>query len=132
MHIHDEALEATRLHVLTQRLPVEIQPTETFEYTDDGPNVLYIPKAANHAAIHLFILVSDFFYLFQITIASTRGTNHRLTDVAEKLSFPEMDKWCFVFIVPPDLTLTVPQPWKVPLRNFSLYSVVDPDPPLVQ
>ena len=135
MCIHDEALEESRRHALTKRFLVEIQPTETFEYTDDKlepirPNVLYIPKVTNQTAIDSFILVDGFFFLFQISIASTHVINPRLIDVAKKLNIPEMDKWRFVFIIPPDLTLVVPPPWRGPLRNLSLYSaVVNPDDP---
>ena len=115
LHIHGEALEKSCLDALTQQLPVDIEPTKIIEYTDDGlesiePNVLYIPQVTNQAAIDSFILVSDFFYLFQITIASTHGINHQLIDVAEKLHFPNMDMWHVVFIILPNLTLKVPQP----------------------
>ena len=132
MPIHDEALEASRLHALTQQLPVGIEPEEIFKYTEDGleslrPNVLYIPRVTNHTAINLFILADDFIYFFQTTVASTHDINHLLIDVAKKLHFPGMYKCRFVFIMPPNLALTVPQLSKGPLQNISLYpAVVDP------
>ena len=57
----------------------------------------------------LFILLDGLLYIFQITVELNHDINHRLIDVANKYSFPLRDQWCFVVIILPNMTLTVPQ-----------------------
>jgi hypothetical protein len=110
---------------------VTINPPRSVEFGDDGlekidKNVLYIPAASNHKAIDSFILLDDTLYLFQITIASHQDINLGLIGVSQQYGFPPMEKWCYVFIIPSNLILTVPQ-LNGGLQALKLYSaVMDP------
>jgi hypothetical protein len=114
---------------LGQQFSVDIQPSKTFEYTDHGleslePNVFYVPEKTNRSAFDSFILVNDILYIFQMTIKPIHDINRGLVDSAGRYHFPSRDKWRFVFIIPPNLVLAVPQPWKLELRSLSPYSTV--------
>ena len=135
--IHNPALEARRQHV-SNRLEVNIHPNRTLEYTDNGlqsiePNVFYVPEVTNQKAFDSFILLDGLLYIFQITVGLKHDINHGLLDVADKYGFPPRNQWRFVFIIPPNITLTVPRPWRLALRDLSPYSaVIHVDPAQVQ
>jgi hypothetical protein len=127
--IHNRALEASRRKALNQWRRVDIHSTHIHEYTDDGlqsiePNTLYIPEATNQKALDSFILLDGLLYIFQIAVGPKHDIDQGLINVADQFSFPPMDRWCFVFIVPPNTTLTVSRPWRLALRDLSLYSAV--------
>ena len=50
--------------------------------------------------------------------------NRGLIDSADRYHFPPRAKWRFVFIIPPNLVLAVPQPWKLALWSLSPFSAV--------
>jgi len=135
--IHNPALEARRLKV-SNGFDINIHPNRILEYSDNGlqsiePNVFYVPEMTNQKAFDPFVLLEGFLYIFQITVGMHHDINRGLVDVADKYSFPPRDQWCFMFIIPPNMTLTVPRPWRLALRDLSPYSaVVDVDPAQVQ
>ncbi len=135
--IHNSALEARRLKV-SNGIEVDIHPNRILEYTDNGlqsiePNVFYVPEMTNQKAFDSFVLLDGLLYIFQITVGMHHDINHGLIDVADKYSFPPRDQWRFVFVIPPNMTLTVPRPWRLALRELCPYSaVVDVDPAQVQ
>src|SRR5258708_32769977 len=138
--IHKPALEACHLKV-SNGFEVNIRPKHILEYTDNEwqsriePNVFYIPEMTNQKALDSFILLDGLLYIFQIAFGMQQDIHHGFIDVADKCtsSFPPRDQWRFVFIIPPNMTLTVPRPWRLALRNVSPYSaVVDVDPAQVQ
>ena len=90
------------------------------------PNVFYVPEKTNKSALDSFILIGDILYIFQMTIKPIYDINRGLIDSADHHNFPPRDKWRFVFIIPPNLVLKVPQPWKRELRSLSPYSAVVP------
>jgi len=117
--IHNPALEALR-QTVSNRPTVDIRPNRTLEYTDNGmqsiePNVFYVPANTNQKAFDSFILLNGLLYIFQITVGLKHDINHGLIDIANNHSFPPRDQWCFMFIIPPNMTLTVPQLWKLAL-----------------
>jgi len=61
----------------------------------------------NQNALDAFISLDDLLYIFQFTVASKHDNSHGLIDVADQYSFPPRDQWRFVFIILPNLTLTV-------------------------
>jgi len=127
--MRNPSLEAAHQQVLGQWLTVKIQPKKTLEYTDDGlqsiePDVFYVPSLDNQIAFDSFILLDDLLYIFQMTITSSHDINQGLIAVANSYSFPPREKWQFVFMIPPNLTLLVPQPWKLNLQNLLPYLVV--------
>jgi len=130
--IHNPALELRRQRV-SNSFEVNIRPIHILEYTDKGlqsiePNVFYVPEMTNQKAFDSFILLDGLLYIFQITIGMRHDINRGLIDFADKFSFPRRDKWRFVFIIRPNLTLIVPRPRKLTLRDLSPYSaVVDVD-----
>lgn len=131
--INNPALELRRQKV-SNSFKVDIRPNHIFEYTDNRlqsiePNTFYVPEMTNQKVFDSFILLDGLLYIFQITVGMRHDINHGLIDVADKYSFPLKDRWRFVFIIPPNMTLTVPRPWKLALRNLSPYSaVVNVDP----
>ncbi|KIM86220.1 hypothetical protein PILCRDRAFT_816150 [Piloderma croceum F 1598] len=131
VYIRNTSLEISRQQALGQQFSVDIRPSKTLEYTDDGleslePNVFYIPEKTNQSALDSFILVDDILYIFQMTIGPIHDINRGLIDSADRYHFPSKDKWRSVFIIPPNLILMVPQPWKLALRGLLLYSAVVP------
>ncbi|KIM80623.1 hypothetical protein PILCRDRAFT_822364 [Piloderma croceum F 1598] len=127
-YIRNTSMEMSRQQALEQQFSVHIQPSKTLEYTDDGlespdPNVFYVPEKTNLSAFDSFILVDDILYIFQMTIKPIHDINRGLVDIDH---FPPRDKWRFVFIIPPNSVLKVPQPWKRELRSLSPYSAVVP------
>jgi hypothetical protein len=137
--IHNPALELRRQQV-SNSFEVNIRPNHILEYTDNGlqsiePNVFYVPEMTNQKTFDSFILLDGLLYIFQITIGMRHDINSGLIDVVDKFSFPPRDEWRFVFIIPPNVTLTVPRPRRLTLRDLSPgpYSVVvDVDPGGVQ
>jgi hypothetical protein len=131
--IHNPALELRRQQV-SNIFEVDIRPNCIHEYTDDGlhsiePNTFYVPEMTNQKFLDSFILLDGILYIFQITIGMQHDINPGLIDVTDNFSFPPRDQWHFVFIIRPNMTLTVPQPWRLTLRDLSPYSaVVDVDP----
>jgi len=126
--IHNPALELRRLQV-SNGFEVDIRPNHILEYMDNGlqsiePNVFYVPEMTNQKALDLFVLLNGLLYIFQITVGTRHDINHGLVDVADKYSFPPRDQWRFVFIIPPNMTLTVPRPWRLTLRDLSPYLAV--------
>ena len=131
VYSHNASLETSREQASGQQVSVDIQPSKTFEYMDDGlkslePNVFYVSEKTNQSAFDSFILVDGIIYIFQMTTGTKHGINHGLIDYAQRFHFPSRDKWHFVFIIPPKLVLTVPQPWKLALWRLSPYSAVVP------
>jgi hypothetical protein len=88
------------------------------------PNIFYVLEATNQSALDSFILLDDVLYIFQITIKSTHNINHGLIKSANNYGFPPMDRWQLVFIIPPNHTLMVPQPWRLAMCNLSVYLAV--------
>jgi hypothetical protein len=131
VYLRNTSLETSREQALDQQVSVDIQPSKTLEYMDDGlkslePNVFYVPAKTNQSAFDSFILVDGVIYIFQMTTRTKHGINSRLVDSAHRFHCPSRDKWRFVFIIPPKLDLTVQQPWKLALRSLSPYSAVVP------
>ena len=114
----DTSLEAHRRDALRQ-FTIAVQPTRILEYADDGvasiePHVFYVPLLTNQKALDPFILIAT-----STMIVSNHDINHGLVPSANCHGFPPMDKWRFVFIMPPDLTLRSLRPWALDMRLLS-------------
>ena len=93
IHLRDTSLEISRRQASSQLVSVDIQPSETLEYMDDGleslePNVFYVPEKTNKSALDSFILIDDILYIFQMTIKPIHDINHGLIDSADHHDFP--------------------------------------------
>jgi hypothetical protein len=122
------SLEESRQHALQQRLVITVRPSRTVEYPDAGlsliaPGIFYVPEPANKVALNSFIMADGFLYIFQFTIASVHDTK-RLDFLEKCQGIPPMDNWRFVFVIPPDLALTTPQPSLFKLRKLRPHSSV--------
>ncbi|KAM6503263.1 hypothetical protein JOM56_000206 [Amanita muscaria] len=122
-------LEAARQQALDQQISVEIRPKTTVEYTDEGlrsiePNIFYVPALTNQTALDSFILLDGFLYIFQTTVASSHGIDQGLVAIADSCNLPSKERWRFVFIMPPDLILSVAQPWRLDRQSLSPFSAV--------
>lgn len=127
--LRNRSLEASRQQAFQQALTVCVKPSWTLEYTDDGPSsiesdVFYVPELSNQVALDSFILLNGFLYIFQFTIGEKHDIKLGLVDFATRLDLPSMDKWRFVFILPPNSTLVCPQPWRLEMHTLQLYSAV--------
>ncbi|KIL64117.1 hypothetical protein M378DRAFT_163593, partial [Amanita muscaria Koide BX008] len=58
------------------------------------------------------------------TVASSHGIDQGLVVIADSCNLPSKERWRFVFIMPPDLTLSVPQPWRLDRQSLSPFSAV--------
>jgi len=130
LQVHDPSLEASRQKALKQSLVIDIRPHQTVEFTDDGPSpvlpdVFYVPAATNHEALDSFILLNGHLYIFQFTVGMKHdikpGLIHFLTP---RQGVPSIGNWRFVFVIPPNLILKCPRPWRLELRQLHPYSVV--------
>jgi hypothetical protein len=87
--------------------------------------VFYLPEMTNQVAFHAFILLNGILYLFQFTI----GNHHDFKPAVKKFfatctGIPPLEKWQVVFVIPPNHTLIVPQPWPLDIRAIPFYSAV--------
>ena len=131
VHLCETSLEISHRQALSGWVSVDIQLSKTLEYSDDGlellePNVFNVLEKANKSAFDSFIEAGDILYIFQMTIKPIHDINHGLVDYTNHHNFPPRDKWHFVFIIPPNLVLKVPQLWKQELWRLSPYSAVVP------
>ena len=81
VYLQNASLETSREQALGQQVSVDIQPSKTLEYMDDGlkslePNVFYVPKKTNQSGFDPFILVDGISYIFQMTTGTKHGINH--------------------------------------------------------
>jgi hypothetical protein len=129
MFLSNTPLEASRQRALGQQLKLRIYPTQTIEFTSNPlpivPGIFYVPEAPNHPAYGSFLLLDNHFIIFQFTIGFKHGIKPKLIHFLEKCAgIPPMEKWIFVFVIPPGLTLKCPQPRDLKLRALPLYSAV--------
>ncbi|KAF8501872.1 hypothetical protein BU17DRAFT_78406 [Hysterangium stoloniferum] len=119
--------ELEQLRVQAVEEDLSVTPTQTIEYLESEldtilSDVFYIPERSNQVAIDSFILSNGKLYLFQFTIAKNHPIKSGIINYAVKHGFPKQEDWCFVFIVPPGLTLTVPQ--QPAVKEVRLYTAV--------
>jgi hypothetical protein len=128
--LRNASLDASRKKALQKCLHINVKPSQTLEYSDNGPShlssdILYIPELTNQVALDSFILLNGILHIFQFTIGSKHDIKPGLVDFFRKLpDIPSMDKWRFVFILPPNQTVICPEPSRVELRVLHPYSAV--------
>jgi hypothetical protein len=111
--LQNTSLEALRQQVFQEKFTITIRPSQTIEYADAGlshasQDVFYVPGSANTVVLDSFIVINGFLYIFQFTIASEHDVETGLIDLlGKRQGVPPMDNWRFVFVTPPDSTLTV-------------------------
>ena len=130
LSLDNVSLEASRQEVLEQVLTINIHPSETLEFTKDGPShivpdVFYVPEVTNHEVLDSFLLLNGCLYIFQFTLGKNHGIKSGLIRFLEKYpGVPPMEEWRFVFVIEPNLTLVCPQPWPLKMRGLHPYSAV--------
>jgi len=130
LFLDNVSLEASRQEALEQVLTINIYPSETLEFTEDGPShiipdVFYVPEVTNHEALDSFLLLDGCLYIFQFTIGKNHGIKPGLIRFLEKCpGVPLMKDWRFLFVIEPILTLVCPQPWLLKMHELHLYSAV--------
>ena len=112
----------------TARLCIE-NLSDSLEFTGNPapivPDIFYVPEASNYPAHDSFLLLHGLLLIFQFTIGSKHSIKPKLIHFLEQCAgVPPMEKWIFVFVIPPSLTLTCPQPRDLKLL-FLLYSLDD-------
>ena len=128
--LDNQALEASRQQVLQQGLNIATKPARTEEFPDKQPpriepNVFYVPEAGNQEALDSFILINGLLLIFQFTISRGHDIKPGLLRFFDRCpNCPPISDWRFVFIIPRNLTLTCPQPWRLKLREVPLFSSV--------
>ena len=129
--LNNSTLEMYRQVALQQSVDINIEPSRTEEFSDQGPlspieqDVFYVPVASNQEALDSFILHGGNLFILQFTIAKTQSIKQGLLRFFEQLTgVPPMSQWRFVFIVEPDKKLVCPQPWCLDLRKLLPYSAV--------
>ncbi|KAF8523115.1 hypothetical protein BU17DRAFT_86251 [Hysterangium stoloniferum] len=126
-HIPLSNPELEQLRVQAVEEDLSVTPTQTIEYLESEldtilSDVFYVPQRSNQVAIDSFILSNGKLYLFQFTIAKNHPIQSGIINYAAKHGFPKQEDWCFVFIIPPALTLTVPQ--QPAVKEVCLYTAV--------
>ena len=128
--LDNPVLEASRRQVLQQGLKIAATPARTKEFPEKEPlriepNVFYVPEAGNHESLDSFILINGLLLIFQFTISRGHDIKPGLLRFFKRCpNCPPISDWCFVFVIPRNLTLTCPQPWRLELRKVSLFSAV--------
>ncbi|KAF8516580.1 hypothetical protein BU17DRAFT_50754 [Hysterangium stoloniferum] len=123
-HIPLSNPELEQLRVQAVEEDLSLTPTQTLESELDTilSDVLYVPQRSNQVAIESFILSNGKLYLFQFTTAKNHPIKSGIINYAAKHGFPKQEDWCLVFIIPPALTLTVPQ--QPAVKEVCLYTAV--------
>ncbi|KAF8523117.1 hypothetical protein BU17DRAFT_64015 [Hysterangium stoloniferum] len=126
-HIPLSNPELEQLRVQAVEEDLSLTPTQTIEYLESEldtilSDVFYVPQRSNQVVIDSFILSNGKLYLFQFTIAKNYLIKSGIINYAAKHGFPKQEDWCFVFIIPPALTLTVPQ--QPAVKEVCLYTAV--------
>lgn len=124
----NKTLEARRQEALQQLQKIEIHPFETEEFDTDivfiREGVFYVPKSDNEEVLDSFIVIDGILYIFQFTIAGNHFIKPGfLTFFGKCQGIPPMEKWRFVFVIPPGLTMTCPEPPSL-LRELHPYSAM--------
>jgi hypothetical protein len=93
---------------------IKFTPEGTEVYTGPTPtnilpNIFYLPKSLNQPAFNFFILADEVLYIFQFSIASEHEINPSIMDFFPHATLKEA-LWRFIFVVPPDETLELPEP----------------------
>jgi hypothetical protein len=103
---------------------IDFQPADVVEY-EGSPRgniqegVFYIPKSSNQVALDSFIRFHDFFYIFQISIASKHPIKRGIVSFFSGLgALPPKDRWRFVFVIPSGNNISCPQPRRADLTQF--------------
>ena len=125
----DASLDKSPQEELKQRLTLTVRPSQTVEYRDARllvvPNVFYVPASTNQVALDSFIIIDGLLYIFQFTIASVHDIHPGLANVVEIFQgLPTMDKWRFIFVIPPSSLLIVQQPKLLESHTLHPYSAV--------
>ncbi|KAF8525514.1 hypothetical protein BU17DRAFT_62666 [Hysterangium stoloniferum] len=126
-HIPLSNPERKQLRVQAVEEGLSITPIQTIEYMESEldtilSDVFYVPGRYNQVAIDSFILSNGKLYLFQFTTAQNHPIRSGIINYAAKHNFPKQEDWRFVFIIPPGLTLTVPQ--QPAIKEVRLYTAV--------
>ena len=120
-------LEPKRPEAHLQSQTIQIPPTTTKEFNSNEilslcERVFYVPISNNQEALDAFLLLDGILYIFQFTVAKDHSIKPGFVEFFQKCHHvPPMKDWKFVFVIPPGLTLSCPEP-NSPLRNLSLYS----------
>jgi hypothetical protein len=128
VRLDNKSLEASRSDALQAFLEINIKPSQTVAYSDNGSShisseILYIPELTNQVAFDSFILLDNILYIFQFTISAGHDIKPGLIDFLGQFSgLPSMENWRLVFIIPQNQTVTCPQSRSVELRGLHPYS----------
>jgi hypothetical protein len=103
----DDELEAKRPSALRQLKSLDIRPSHTREYQENGfkieTDVLYIPSKDNKVALDLFILHRGVLYIFQFASGKVHLVKRGLISFLTKCSgYSSRDNWRFICIIPDD------------------------------
>jgi hypothetical protein len=126
----NNTLEAARKQALSQSQTIQFPATTIQEFkTDDVLSLLervfYVPVSENQEALDAFLLLDGILYILQFTVAQNHSIKLGVVEFLQKCQHvPPLEKWKFVFLIPPGLTLLCAEPKsELPsLCNFNPYS----------
>ena len=125
--LSNKTLEAKRQQAQLQSQTIQIPCITTKDYTVDdilalSEHVFYVPISDYQEALDAFLLLNGILYIFQFTIGKNNSIKPGFVKFLRKCrNVPPMDKWKFVFVIPPGLTLICLEP-DPQLRNLNPYS----------
>src|SRR5258708_10038084 len=125
--LENDALEALRQGAQHQTVNIQFTPSTTREFQGNNPDLAqgfyYVPKSKNQVGFDSFIYANDgFLYIFQFTISSNHGINHKIVGFFERNMSLPLEKYDFLFLIPSGLTITCPQ--SRGLGQMELFSAV--------
>jgi hypothetical protein len=110
-HPFENQEELEKLREVVSVTTVEVHPSTARVYEgqelDPEPGIYYyIPRKSNQVALDSFILYETIFYMFQFTVSEAHSINDGLiSQFAERVKLPPMDKWRFIFIISDNVKL---------------------------
>jgi len=125
--LSNKILEAKRQQAELRSQMIQIPRITTREFKTNevlflAEHVFYVPRSDNQEALDAFLLVNGVIYIFQFTVGKEHTIKPGFVEFFQKCHHvPPMEEWKFVFVIPPGLTLTCPEP-NSQLRSLIPYS----------
>jgi hypothetical protein len=112
----NETLEAQCQQALRRSEAIQFPPATTQEFKADEilslrEGVFFVPVSGNQEALDAFLLLHGILYILQFTVGQNHDIKPGFVKFLQKCqNVPPLEKWKFVFLIPPGTTLLCPEP----------------------
>jgi hypothetical protein len=112
----NETLEAQCQQALRRSEAIQFPPATTQEFKADEilslrEGVFFVPVSGDQEALDAFLLLHGILYILQFTVGQNHDIKPGFVKFLQKCqNVPPLEKWKFVFLIPPGTTLLCPEP----------------------